>query len=477
MKLIALLVFLLPATAKAQSGAFVTAVNNDTIAVETFTRSPTQLEGELALRMGGRIRYSIDLTRGLPSALRMEVFGTTTSSTPQTINLTFSGDTVPFVNLSFALVELLTTRLVAGQDSLRFPVRIVGGGALSALLRRTVPNSAVLQLAGIPLDLKLNSDGRIMSGGVSSQGLTFMRTSGDAPSFTSMKRDYSAPANAQYSAENVTIPTPTGHTLAGTLTLPKSRRGPVPVVVTISGSGGQDRDESIIGVRGYRPFVQFAESLAEAHVGLLRYDDRGIGESTGDPTTATTVDFADDTRAILDWLRTRPDVDPNRLFLLGHSEGAMIAPMVAATDTTLRGIILLSAPAHTGRRILDYQKAELSEDMMKLPWVRWFVDYDPLPVARRVQAPVLILHGETDRQVTADQAPLLAAAYRESGNQDVTVHIMPGINHLFLKDVTGAVAGYGSLTDTKVPEDVLALIRRWTIDRTKLPAATSDRAR
>src|SRR5262245_54861606 len=143
------------------------------------------------------------------------------------------------------------------------------------------------------------------------------------------KSDYSAPADASYTAEDVTVTTPAGHTLAGTLTLPKGASGShrVGAIVTISGSGPQDRDEAI-GLPGYRPFRQYADSLARRGIATLRMDDRGTGASKGTFRRSTSADFAEDIRAGLAYLRTRAEIDSGRLGVLGHSEGALIAPMV-----------------------------------------------------------------------------------------------------------------------------------------------------
>src|SRR4030095_6814814 len=144
------------------------------------------------------------------------------------------------------------------------------------------------------------------------------------------KPDYSAPADAPYLAEEVVVKTPAGHTLAGTLTLPKSasRANPVSAIVTVTGSGPQERDENI-GLQGFRPFRQIADSLARRGIAVLRMDDRGTGASGGAFKGSTSADFAEDVRAGLAYLRTRPEIRADRLGVLGHSEGAIIAPMVA----------------------------------------------------------------------------------------------------------------------------------------------------
>src|SRR5439155_12086266 len=170
------------------------------------------------------------------------------------------------------------------------------------------------------------------------------------------KPDYSAPSDAPYVAEEVTVQTPMGHTLAGTLTLPKgaSAAHRAGAIVTITGSGPQERDEAI-GLQGYRPFRQYADSLGRRGIAVLRMDDRGTAASKGTFHGATSADFAEDIRAGLAYLRTRPEIDSTRLGLLGHSEGALIAPMVAAKEPALRALVLLAGIARPARATLAFQ--------------------------------------------------------------------------------------------------------------------------
>ncbi|HEX3160353.1 MAG TPA: alpha/beta fold hydrolase [Gemmatimonadaceae bacterium] len=279
------------------------------------------------------------------------------------------------------------------------------------------------------------------------------------------------------------MPTPGGFALAGTLTLPHGAAGPVPVVITISASGPQTRDEPLS--RGYRFFAQLADTLGRRGIGVLRLDDRGVGGSGGDFDTATSRDFADDVQAALAWLRSRAatqrDVDSGRLALLGHSEGGLVAPMVAANDSALGAVVLLAGPAYPGRRILESQLqdeiradasragAQLDSMLASSPWMRFFGSYDPLPTARRVRVPVLILHGTTDKQVTPEQADTLAAAIRSGGNRAVTVRLIPATNHLFLADTSGAPSGYGRLPSKLVGPAVLGPVVEWLV--TQLDAA------
>lgn len=310
--------------------------------------------------------------------------------------------------------------------------------------------------------------------------------------------DYSAPPAAPFTAEEVTIKAQ-GYTLAGTLLLPKNGARPFPAVVTITGSGQQTRDEPIPipGLEKYKPFRQIAEALASRGIAVLRVDDRGVGSSGGRETlmTATTSGFADDTRAEVAYLRSRSEIDGKRIALVGHSEGGSIAPMVASTDSQIAAIVLMAGPGKRGDQITmdqlnaalermpnltaeqkEQQRAQQLEiihavqtggDLSKypaqvrLPWIKEFWTYDPLPTIRQVHQPILILQGALDRQVTAEQAAMLEQAARAVGNKDVTVHVFPNLNHLFLPAKTGAFDEYPHLETTVIPDDVLKTLGDW----------------
>lgn len=296
---------------------------------------------------------------------------------------------------------------------------------------------------------------------------------------------YAAPEGANYTAEDVVVRAPDGRTLAGTLTLPREGR-PAPAVVMVTGSGLQDRDEYIRGVgRFYRPFRQIADTLSRRGIATLRLDDPGIGGSDPFPPNATPFTYGDDISAALAFLRTHPGLDPNRLGVLGHSEGAVVAPWVAASDTVLRALVLLAAPAWTLERINAFQRAMRFEvggmspekveaevertargaelEAASDPWRSAAWGYDPLPAARAVRAPVLLVHGESDIRVTPDQSDTLAAAFRSGGNTDVTVHILPRTTHFLLR-LRGDAPGDGVESDQVAPE-ILGLLADWLVDR------------
>jgi alpha-beta hydrolase superfamily lysophospholipase len=253
--------------------------------------------------------------------------------------------------------------------------------------------------------------------------------------------------------------------------------------VTITGSGAQDRDEYISIAGGLRIFRQVADTLSRRGIAVLRLDDRGVGGSGGD-TYGTSADFADDIRAAVAYLRTRSEIDPARIALVGHSEGGLIAPLVARTDAKLAAIVLMAGPAYTGRAIIDYQirngvagdtsiapaardsavratKAQFDSTSGKLAWMRFFLDYDPIPTAKAVKQPVLILQGATDQQVRAEEAPLLEKAFRDGGNRNVSMRVFADRNHLFLRDANGHPSGYARLTQNKVDGEVLGALADW----------------
>jgi dienelactone hydrolase len=368
-----------------------------------------------------------------------------------------------------------------------------------------------LQLGPANIVIWTDDKGRLVVFHVPSQNITAVREDYQAfaqplrasllASVKGLVPDYSAPPDAAFTAEEVKV-RGKGLTLAGTLLLPKNAKGRLPVVITSTGSGQQTRDEPlpIPGLEGYRLFGQIAETLASRGIAVLRCDDRGVGDSTGFETldTATTLDFADDVRAQVAYLRSRPDIDPDRIAIIGHSEGGVIAPLVAASDKRVAGIILMAGSAKRGDEVLRFQfnypydtDPKLSQiekekghqeteeylralssggDVSKYPpivrklnapWTRWFLQYDPVPTIRKLSQPILILQGGLDQQVTAEQAAMLLEAAKGAGNNDVTIKVFPGLNHLFLPAKTGAAIEYASLTTSKLGDDVLMTISDW----------------
>jgi dienelactone hydrolase len=384
-----------------------------------------------------------------------------------------------------------------GRDTV-FRFVPMGADTTVEIVVRHAGDTAFVTTAGVPAFV-LRSAGPRATIEVPAQRLTAAVWNGrdSLPALTGLRRptpDYRAPAGAPYTAEEVSIPVHTeageDFTLAGTLTLPQGTGRPVPVVVTISGSGRQPRNEDLWPLLpDYRPFAEIADRLGRAGLGVLRYDDRGTGGSGGGNTEATTGDYAKEVGQIVAWLRQRPGVDAARIALLGHSEGGAIGPLVAADDPRIAAVVMMAGPGKTGRAIITDQFRWPIELARGLPgderarllgnlgrevegwagmnkWTRWFADYDPLPTARRLRQPVLILQGALDRQVSAGQADTLAAAIKGAGNRDVTVRVYPRLNHLFLvTDGDGMPSEYPGLRVRALPAEVLDMITNWLTAR------------
>jgi len=301
-------------------------------------------------------------------------------------------------------------------------------------------------------------------------------------------------------------------TLAGTLTLPADLAAPVPGVLLIGGSGPVDRDEN---APGFKTDVlhQLASALAKAGIASLRYDKRGVGKSGGDFTTASMEDLVADARAALATLEGASGIDREQIFLLGHSEGGILAPIIAAENPDPKGLILLAAPAHSLDWIIRGQIERLNRDMGKstdevtqalaqedqyldfvrtshgewsdytfdqlkeampwltqakydqlrevsLAWLRQHFHHDPIETIKRVPCPVLIVQGEKDYQVPKGEADLLAAALKEAGNPDVTVDLIPDLNHLMRHHPEKPNLTYRHL-DEPVDQRVIDAVTEW----------------
>lgn len=263
-------------------------------------------------------------------------------------------------------------RLSVGATSLRivFNVTKADDGALSATLDSPdqgatgIPVAEVV-VAGDTVRFEVTAIGGVYSGVANEDGSKIEGTwsqSGQSLPLVLERVEEAPEVNRPqepeppypYKAEDVRFENAgAGVTLAGTLTLPEGA-GPFPAVVLISGSGPQDRDEALMG---HRPFFVLADYLTRRGIAVLRFDDRGVGASTGDFAAATSVDFAGDARAGVAYLATRDEVDVGRIGLAGHSEGGLIAPMVAAEESGVAFIVLMAGPGLTGEEILYAQGA------------------------------------------------------------------------------------------------------------------------
>lgn len=217
-----------------------------------------------------------------------------------------------------------------------------------------------IKSAGATWDLKVSDDGKSATG-VFNQGREFKTTMKRLAAGESAARELKRPQELKPPFPYETLEVyfenkPAGATLAGTLSVPKGT-GPFPCVVMVTGSGPQDRDEALLG---HRPFFVIADHLTRNGIAVLRYDDRGIGKSTGKFATATSDDFAADVLAGVEFLKSRKEVDAKKIGIVGHSEGGLIAPMCAAKSKDVAFIVLLAGTGMSGAELLPLQNKLIS---------------------------------------------------------------------------------------------------------------------
>ena len=307
--------------------------------------------------------------------------------------------------------------------------------------------------------------------------------------------------------------------LEGTLSVPRGSASRYPCLVLVSGSGQQNRDEEIMQ---HKPFLVLADYLASRGIAVLRYDDRGVGASTGSLDSADTRLFAEDAEAMLRAVRKNKHVDKKRLGIGGHSEGGAIAPMVAAGNKDVRFVVMLAGQGCTGLDVMVQQnealfrsrgvserlcavRGDCMRDLMRLPhsstvkdyqrviqngiegltkeeadsielkkgmayalkqqldtrWMRCFLALDPAEYLSKVKCPLLALNGTKDCQVVAE--PNLARVKELCPTADCRA--MAGLNHLFQHSATGDAAEYMLIEETFAPE-AMKVVADWILGLT-----------
>ena len=367
----------------------------------------------------------------------------------------------------------------------------------------------------------LNSAKTLITGNWTQAGITHNLNFQRSDQLVELVRPQNPKKPYPYHEEEVTFANPKAQvSLMGTLTLP-SGQGPFPAALLIAGSGPHDRDET---VAGHRPFLVLADHLTHKGMAVLRYDKRGIGKSTGNYDQATTEDFASDATAALDYLKSRKEINAKKIGLIGHSEGGLIAPMIASRSSDVAWVVLLAAPGLKGEQIMLLQselilkaagfdderiarardfnlqsyalarkekdpemlEAKLTElvdstgmsttlppttlkpqaRMMTSPWFHFFLDYDPIPAVKKTQCPVLALNGDKDLQIASkENLEQIEKALREGGNRDFQTHELTGLNHLFQHAPTGSPMEYGGIQETFAPE-ALTFVSDWILKHT-----------
>ncbi len=325
-----------------------------------------------------------------------------------------------------------------------------------------------------------------------------------------------------YQAEDVEYINPeSGLKLSGTFTLPKDAKA-CPAVVMITGSGAQDRDETIFE---HKPFAVIADYFARNGIAVLRVDDRGVGGSEGNISTSTSKDFATDVLAGVEFLKKRKEINLKKIGLAGHSEGGLIAPLAATLSVDVAFIIMMAGPGMVGEQILyeqndlalkaagmpEYaieqnklvQKAifevlknesdsaktveqlriklsqgmypGMNEEMKKAvddkiagvnsAWFRYFLTYDPRPTLEKVKCPVLAINGAKDVQVPVTNLKAIYEAVHSGGNMRADTVRFAGHNHLFQRCELGSIAEYSQIEETIDPE-VLKTMKDWILKTT-----------
>lgn len=454
----------------------------------------------------------LDLQRGTP----VPVKAAPKPAAPSDIDGTWLG-TLDAGGLKLRLAFHITNTadgLTATWDSLDQNVK---GLPVTSVTREGASLRMEMKASGATFAGKINKDLNVIDG-------TFTQAGTPLPLVLKRVKDEAelrAPAPQPKRPQNPVKPYPyreeeltyengqAGIKLAATLTIPQGK-GPFPAVVLITGSGPQDRDETVMG---HKPFLVLADYLTRKGIAVLRADDRGIAKSGGNFATATAADFATDTEAGIAFLKTRSEVNPLKIGLIGHSEGGIIAPMVAARNHDVAFVVMMAGSGVRGDQILVAQVAagneavgmshaaaekagaaereiltvlESEKDPAKLrpalarwippdqldgqiaklnsPWFRYFLEYDPAPALRKVTCPVLAINGEKDTQVPPKQnLPAIRKALEEGGNRHFEVTELPGLNHLFQTAKTGAVLEYQQIEETVSPA-VLEKIANWILN-------------
>ena len=402
--------------------------------------------------------------------------------------------------------DIPVSEVIFENDSLRLEVKIVNGNYKGFL----------------------KEDGKTIEGDWSQGGMTLPLELKRIDKVPELKRPQMPKKPYPYNEEEVEYYNEkAGIKLAGTLTTSKTE-GQFPAVILISGSGAQDRDETIFE---HRPFLILADYLTRLGIAVLRVDDRGVGGSTGNVSLSTSEDFAGDVLAGIEFLKTRKEIDSKNIGLIGHSEGGVIAPMVAAKSDDVAFIVLMAGTGLTGEEIIHLQTAlimktqgvddvEIAEtrdqqekmfavlkqesdslkaaqklrDILKKslteigddekeqmgeadaqidvqikqalnPWFRFFLTYDPKAALKKVKCPVLAINGEKDLQVPPkENLGEIEKALKQGGNSNYTIRELRGLNHLFQTAKTGSPSEYGKIEETISPT-ALKVMGDWILEQ------------
>ena len=424
-----------------------------------------------------------------------------------TLSHKVSTATVALPNNFYSAYEALALRLQNTAVGGTIPVYVAPQAELAVRVERITPRrietpttrhelrqfDLVFPNPGGPLNVEvwIDARGRLARLTIPVASLSVVRD--DLSTVLARLDSYSHPRD-----EELFIPA-NGFNLAATITPPTGLVEKAPVVILLSGSGPQDRDETVFGI----PILgQVAGRLSDAGFFVVRYDKRGVGQSGGRIESTSLDAYAEDARAVLNWVRQRRGIDKDRVALVGHSEGGAVAMLLAGRARgDIRAIGLLAAPGDTGRGITLAQqqhalnRANESEDSKRekvalqnrlmdavmtgkgwetVPpelrrqadtlWFRSWLSYNPADTMRRTNQPIFIIQGTLDTQIPPAQADALekmGQARKGEASRTVRKVLVPGVNHLLVPAATGEVDEYGSLPDKNVSPAITDPLIAW----------------
>jgi len=461
---------------------------------QTFTLDATVNGGDVTAKstFAGSVARTEGVQTGTPYARRHEI-------SPQPVVLLPSS--------FFGAFEAVSRRLVNAPGGTELKAYVLPQGETTIKLVSSVTEriqigkevfdvwhlEALWQIPGtsdIGLSITSTKDGGLVRFSVPAQGLDVVRA--DVAASTSRTQVYSNAGD-----EAVTIPA-AGFNLGATLTRPAAAAAaaPMPAVILLGGAGSNDRDGAAHGVS---TLAQLAGALAKAGYLAVRYDKRGFGQSGGRSESATLSDYAEDVRVVVRWLNDRKDIDPKRIAVIGHGEGAWVALLAASRERKLAAVVSLAGPGTTGADlVLDQQQRTLERSTLSpqdraarvalqkqihsavltgkgwdgvppdvrkeadTPWMQSFLLFDPGKTIEDVRQPILVVHGALDHQVLPSNAErLVALARTESKSKSVELVMVRGVNHLLTPAITGEIAEYATLDDRNVSKDVTDAVNTW----------------
>ena len=414
-----------------------------------------------------------------------------------------SPDAVILPNLAFSAYEALAVRLGVAEPGTEIKAYVLPQGEIP--LRLESVTDETIQTVDRVIQTRrwrvvfVNPTGEVPAD-VWIEGRRLVRFDMPTQALSVAREDVAAvgsriAAAARGNDELLFIPA-AGFNLAATISRPAGAAGALPAVILVGGSNLTDRDETIGGIP---IFGQIASSLADAGFVVVRYDRRGTGQSGGRPEAATLSDFAEDVRSIVRFLRRRDDVDEDRLAIFGLGEGGWVGLLAADREERVRALVLAGASATKGadlvleqqrlmlgrstmpeaerQQAIELQKKILTAVLTGRGWAsippelrrqadtleyRSILEFDPLAAMRKVRLPILVVHGELDRQVPLHHADELAALARSRPRgTGAEIVKFPSLNHYFVPAATGEIAEYATLTGRTVAPELGAVTADW----------------